>query len=64
MIDVTAINPDSNVYVTLKALGKEQQLSWIRIIGNKKASFFRNILIYNKLKTRVSMKLLLGKTSE
>ena len=64
MIDVPAINPDSNIYVTVKALGKEQQLSWIRIIGNKKAPFFRNILIYNKLKTRVSLKLLPGKTSE
>ena len=60
MIDVPVINPDFNIYVTVKALGKEQQLSWIRIIGNKKAPFFRN----NKLKTRVSLKLLPGKTSE
>ena len=50
MIDVPAINPDSNVYVTVKALGKEKQLSWIRIIGNIKTSFFRNILIDNKLR--------------
>ena len=64
MIDVPAINPDSNVYVTVKALGKEKQLSWIRIIGNKKAPFFRNILIYNKLKTCVSLTLLPAKTSE